>query len=570
MISTKSHEDECTPAISVAFKYLAEAVSRPRDPETLIVEILELVATVVDAGAVILLRREDSGDIVARVDHCYDRAGIGVRRDDHVRLHDTYAASTVEEAHARVDGDIYGNSGYFEMMSARHSATGTYTGVPIYRPNSRRFGTLCILHSSARPMLAGETALLGLAGRIIADAAGPDAASRALHPARQRVARARTAGWRTRYLDITAHQQANDTLGAGENLSRILEALRASEERFRVTFEQAAAGIAHVGLDGYCLLLNGRLCDIVGQTREQLLGRQFHSVVDTAPAHRHRLLDIDQIEGQRLLRGEIETYTKEKRYIRKDGTEVWLDVTVSLARAPGGAPAYFICVLQDVTQRQLAEEALRDLRATERRRIARDMHDGVLQDLTYALHGLRTTQRRVGDADVADELCHDADILERSVQGLRDAIYNLRFDGAKGYSFVELVEYLVGLSRRLTTHQEVRLVLPDGFPAGIPVVIGIELSRILREALFNAQRHADARHVVVTIGVDDHELWMEVADDGRGFDVDTTVGGVGLDSMCERARLLGGVVRIASTIGTGTCVAFRAPRAALWGGDVVY
>ncbi len=112
------------------------------------------------------------------------------------------------------------------------------------------------------------------------------------------------------------------------------------------------------------------------------------------------------------------------------------------------------------------------MRTTERGRIARDMHDGVLQDLTYALHGLRATQQRVGDANVADEIRQEIGALERSVQGLRDAIYNLRFEGAKEHSFIELVEYFVTLSRRLTTQQEVRLVVQDGFPSAVPLRSG--------------------------------------------------------------------------------------------------
>jgi PAS domain S-box-containing protein len=135
---------------------------------------------------------------------------------------------------------------------------------------------------------------------------------------------------------------------------RIEEVLRESEERFRATFEHAAIGAAQVGIDGSWLRVNRRLSEIVGYEREELLQRTFQDI--THPDD----LEGDLAHMRLLLEGELQTYTMEKRYLRKGGPEVWVNLTVSLVRDASGEPAYFIAVVEDISERKKAEEE-RDL-----------------------------------------------------------------------------------------------------------------------------------------------------------------------------------------------------------------
>ena len=133
---------------------------------------------------------------------------------------------------------------------------------------------------------------------------------------------------------------------------RIEEELRESEQKFRATFEQAAVGIAHVGMDGRWLRVNQKLCDIVGYTREELLSKTFQEI--THPD------DIDrqtEYTGQ-LWSGEIQNYSLEKRYIRKDKSIVWIDLTVSIKRSSNGTPKYAIAVVQVINDRKIAQAEL--------------------------------------------------------------------------------------------------------------------------------------------------------------------------------------------------------------------
>jgi PAS domain S-box-containing protein len=135
---------------------------------------------------------------------------------------------------------------------------------------------------------------------------------------------------------------------------RIEEVLRESEERFRATFEHAAIGAAQVGIDGRWLRVNRRLAEIVGYEPDELLETTFQDI--THPDD----LEGDLAQVRRLLAGELQTYTLEKRYLRKDGPVVWVNLTVSLVRDSSGEPAYFIAAIEDISARKKTEEE-RDL-----------------------------------------------------------------------------------------------------------------------------------------------------------------------------------------------------------------
>lgn len=130
---------------------------------------------------------------------------------------------------------------------------------------------------------------------------------------------------------------------------RYEESLRESEERFRLTFEAAGVGIAHVAPDGRWLRINGKLSEIVGYLREELLSLTFQDI--THPDDLEKSLE----HARRMAVGEIENYSIVKRYVRKDRRRIWVEITVSALRAATGELACFVSVVEDVTARRLAE-----------------------------------------------------------------------------------------------------------------------------------------------------------------------------------------------------------------------
>ncbi len=127
---------------------------------------------------------------------------------------------------------------------------------------------------------------------------------------------------------------------------------REQEERYRAVFEQAAVGLSRLGLDGRFTQVNGRFCDIVGYECHELIDLPF-----THLTHPHEVSAcIDSF--RRLMEGEFTTYAMEKRVIRKDGTTVWVNLTVSLERDALGRSAGAIGAVEDITARRRAEEEL--------------------------------------------------------------------------------------------------------------------------------------------------------------------------------------------------------------------
>jgi PAS domain S-box-containing protein len=159
----------------------------------------------------------------------------------------------------------------------------------------------------------------------------------------------------SRHESVFANLQSNSAqFDAHEILQRSVafeNALRESEERFRSTFEQAAVGIAHVAPDGRWLRVNQKLCEITGYNAYELskLTRRHLTHPDDLAA--------DEQQTARVATGELNHYSIEKRYVRKDRSLIWVNLTLSALRDPEGKLKYFIAVVEDIRARKLTEEA---------------------------------------------------------------------------------------------------------------------------------------------------------------------------------------------------------------------
>ncbi|MFZ2414000.1 MAG: PAS domain S-box protein [Candidatus Cryosericum sp.] len=128
------------------------------------------------------------------------------------------------------------------------------------------------------------------------------------------------------------------------------ETVRESENRFRALVEQAAIGVARVETaTGRFVLVNQRYADIVGYSRDELLALDFQSI--THPDDRQS----DEWNMKRIASGQIREFTTEKRYLRKDGSQVWANLTVSALWDPGESPSYHMAMVEDITDRKTAE-----------------------------------------------------------------------------------------------------------------------------------------------------------------------------------------------------------------------
>ncbi len=138
-------------------------------------------------------------------------------------------------------------------------------------------------------------------------------------------------------------------------VKRSEDALREAQERFEQAFEKAPIGMALVGLDGRFLRVNQALCRITGYDQDELTTMCFQDIT-----HREDL-DAGVEYAKRLMAGEIRDYQIEKRYLKADGSIVWINLSATLIRDTRDQPLHFIAQIQDVSDRQRLEARLRDL-----------------------------------------------------------------------------------------------------------------------------------------------------------------------------------------------------------------
>ncbi|MDQ3636378.1 MAG: PAS domain S-box protein, partial [Actinomycetota bacterium] len=132
------------------------------------------------------------------------------------------------------------------------------------------------------------------------------------------------------------------------------EALRRSEERSKSSFRDAPIGMALVGTDGRWLQVNHSLCEMLGYSEEELLGKTFQGITHPDDLE----ADLDYV--RQMLTGEIDTYQMQKRYLHADGHVVWILLSVSMVHEQDGKPLFFVSQIQDITEHKEAEEKIRE------------------------------------------------------------------------------------------------------------------------------------------------------------------------------------------------------------------
>jgi PAS domain S-box-containing protein len=204
---------------------------------------------------------------------------------------------------------------------------------------------------------------------------------------------------------------------------------------FATTFEQAAVGIAHVGLDGNWLKVNEKLCSIVGYSKEELLSKNFQEIThpDDLPE------DLANIED--LVERRADNYSLEKRYLHADGHSVWVLLTVSIVRNHNGTNSHFISVAEDISTRKKAEHALAESNLA-------------LERFAYATsHDLQEPLRKI--CAFSERL---SERLTTEFTGQDEALYELSRITDASSRMREMIKSLLSLSRYLTNKIEKRSI----------------------------------------------------------------------------------------------------------------
>ncbi|WP_162924308.1 PAS domain S-box protein [Rubrobacter indicoceani] len=316
------------------------------------------------------------------------------------------------------------------------------------------------------------------------------------------------------------------------------EARRESEAIYRSVVENASEGIFVIEVGSQRILeANDFLRRSLGYSAADLAGMTLAELIagsETRPG-----LDMTPV----LERGT--SRLGEMMFLRKDGSLAEVEVGASFI--PYGGSQAVCIVAHDISDRRRMERVLGEIREAERKRISRDLHDGVLQDLTFALNSIQIERRIHGGR--RKEEGEQVKLLQRALGGLREAIYDLRLDGPEEQTLRRSVESIIELNRQTNQGCEISLEVARDFPENVAGAQAMEVVRIVQEALTNVRRHSGAKNCLVSLGMDRDELSVTVGDDGVGFPAGQPAG-IGLESMRERAETLGGRLLVEGEAGT--------------------
>ncbi len=193
----------------------------------------------------------------------------------------------------------------------------------------------------------------------------------------------------------------------------------------------------------------------------------------------------------------------------------------------------------------------------DRERIARDLHDAIIQDIFAVGLGLQALAGRIDDSEIADEIRDATGRLDESITSLRRFIFDLRPPvWAQRRIREELIDLADSLADSYTSQVE---LLFRGEVDNLPDRLFDEILPIVRESLSNALRHAGAVKITTTLERRAQQLIIRTVDDGAGFDIEAVGDGMGLENLRTRASDLGGFAEITSGVGTGTTVEVTLP-----------
>jgi two-component system CheB/CheR fusion protein len=291
-----------------------------------------------------------------------------------------------------------------------------------------------------------------------------------------------------------------------------------SQIRFEGTFDNAAVGIAHMDLQGRWLLVNNRLCDILGYSRDELLQTTFQQLTFADD------LDADLEKYEALKQGQTDRYSIEKRYIRKDGSLVWISLTVSLQRADNGDPQYAISIIQDISQRKEYESQLNAAIAQRDRFLATLSHElrnplaAVRSSLAVLRHATASPQSREQAVEVVERQSEQmAKLLDDLLDVARITQDKIRFE-MRPLDFCAVIRDATDAMRVTfaARDQHLAVSLPDH-----PVVVHGDETRLLQIAenlLTNAAKYTAAEgQIDVTLVENNNSCHLSVTDTGIGI-----------------------------------------------------
>lgn len=344
---------------------------------------------------------------------------------------------------------------------------------------------------------------------------------------------------------------------------RTEEALRENEERLRLAVQAGRMYVFEWDVLTDIIFRSGRCADILNwmddPTRDA--GRQF--VARVHPDDREAYATTES-----GLSPENPTYHTTYRMLRPDGDVIWLEESGHGFFDREGELLRTIGMVADVTERKLGEEAISSVsrrlieaQEQERARIARELHDDLSQRMALLQIGLEQFEQDIpGLSSRARQQLHD---LAKASEQVSSSIHNLSYQlHPSRLDTLGLVASIGGFCREFSQYHKLGvLFVHHDIQEEIPKDVSLCLYRIIEEALQNVVKHSGAKDAKVELSGHSNRIDLRISDSGRGFSPESArvETGIGLISMRERLRLVGGHLSVESGPSVGTHIHVRIP-----------
>ncbi len=325
-------------------------------------------------------------------------------------------------------------------------------------------------------------------------------------------------------------------------------ALRESENRVALHVEHTPLAVIEWDVKSFVLTAwNPAAERIFGYRADEVVGKKTTDLLVSKEVK-------EQLSG--VWQGQFEAggYRSTNRNITKGGRIITCEWYNTLLKNDLGETVRVAALALDVTARQRALEALLTAQEEERGRISRDLHDQVGQSLTAMLLNIKRLEERPGEG----KLGHLRELTSKTLEDVRRISRDLR---PALLDELGLEAALGRFARELAAQSGVAIDVLARLPERSPRNVEVVIYRVVQESLTNVVRHAEAENASVIITAERERVHLIIEDDGKGFDLAklSTTDHVGLAGMRERLELLGGSLRIESTLGRGTTVSARVP-----------
>lgn len=337
---------------------------------------------------------------------------------------------------------------------------------------------------------------------------------------------------------------------------RVEEALRESEHRTRAIVETAVEGIITIDEHGTVDTMNPAACRMFGYVPAEVIGRNVSLLMPSPHRENH---DGYLANYLRTGQAKIIGIGRELEGQRKDGTMFPMELSVSEVRL--GDRRLFTGLIRDISERRDLEQAVATASEQERTRIARELHDGLGQQIGGLLFMMKGLHRdllsaKAGQAKVVGQLCTELGTALALARNLAHGLY------AVAPTPEGLVEALESLAERVNADQRIECAFPGEKSVLVPnQAAASHLYRIAQEATHNALKHSRATRIDIELRCSPPGLELSVCDNGVGFPTGPAARGLGLRTMEQRARLMGGRLKVQSHPDGGVQVLCAVPRA---------